>query len=253
MIAPAVETRGLAFFYGPYAVLDDVNLAIPPLDFACIVGPNGGGKTTLLKILLGLLPPKSGQVRVLGQSPHEARRRVGYMPQHARLDPLFPATVLDVALLGRLGKGPTLGGYRRADRQAAMQALAEVGLAELAQRSFSALSGGQQQRTLIARALASQPEILMLDEPTSSLDMNVEQELYDLLTRLNQRLTILLVSHDLGFVSHFVKTVVCVNRRVVVHPTSGITGEMINQLYGADMHMVRHDHEPHGGDLHHHV
>ncbi|MBE7559762.1 ABC transporter ATP-binding protein [bacterium] len=248
-----IEVRQVSFSYGPHRVLEDVNLSVPQGDFACLVGPNGGGKTTLLKLLLGLLEPDAGSIRVLGRSPREARRRIGYMPQHARLDPLFPATVLDVVLMGRLGAGRTLGGYSRRDYHLAREALHQVALADLAHRSFAALSGGQQQRVLIARALAGQPDILMLDEPTSSLDMSVEQELYDLLQRLNQRLTILLVSHDLGFVSQFVKTVICVNRRVVAHPTSSLSGEMINQLYGAAMHMVRHDHEPAGGDLSHHV
>lgn len=246
MNAPAVEVQGLSFSYGPHRVLEDVNLNLAPGDFACIVGPNGGGKTTLLKLLLGLLEPERGLVRVLGTTPRQARRALGYMPQHAQLDPQFPATVLDVALLGRLGRSRALGPFTRQDRELAREALAQVEMDALAGRSFSALSGGQRQRVLLARALTSQPDLLLLDEPTSSLDMNVEEELYQLLTRLNQRLTILLVTHDLGFVSRFVKTVVCVNRRVVVHPTSRLSGEMINEIYGSTMHMVRHDHAQDG-------
>ena len=179
---------------------------------------------------------------VFGTTPARASRRIGYVPQHPRLDPLFPVTALDVALMGRLGTTPTLGPWRGKDRQAALDALAEVGLADQAQRHFADLSGGQKQRVLIARALAGEPDLLLLDEPTAGLDAHVEEGFYRLLQELNKRLTIIMVSHDLGFVSGYVKSVVCVGREVLVHPTSAINGQIIADLYGSDMRLVRHDH-----------
>ncbi len=234
--------RDLDFRYDRHPVLQNVNLAIPTGDFVCVVGPNGSGKTTLLKLALGLLSPSAGSVLVFGTTPARASRRIGYVPQHPRLDPLFPVTALDVALMGRLGTTPTLGPWRGKDRQAALDALAEVGLADQAQRHFADLSGGQKQRVLIARALAGEPDLLLLDEPTAGLDAHVEEGFYRLLQELNKRLTIIMVSHDLGFVSGYVKSVVCVGREVLVHPTSAINGQIIADLYGSDMRLVRHDH-----------
>ena len=170
----------------------------------CIVGPNGGGKTTLVKLILGLLRPQRGEVRVFGQPPHRARLRVGYMPQHVQHDPQFPVTVMDIVLMGRLGQG-VLGWPGRADRRAAIDALAQVGMEEFRRRPFADLSGGQRQRVLIARALCCKPDLLLLDEPTSNVDSLVEARLLDLLRDLNRQMTIVMVSHDLGFVSGLVR------------------------------------------------
>jgi len=238
---PVIAIEGLSFAYNGSLVLEDVNLTVAARDFVSFVGPNGGGKTTLLKLILGLLAPTAGSVRVFGRSPTVARPRIGYMPQHAQVDPRFPASVTDVVLMGRVSKAANIGPYRRADREAVWEALRQVDLYAYRRRPFADLSGGQRQRALIARALAAEPDLLLLDEPTASLDVRMEEELYGLLKTLNERLTIILVSHDLGFVSKFVKSVVCVKRRVVVHPTSEITGEMIQEIYG-DVRMVRHDH-----------
>jgi len=239
---PVVAIRDLWFSYDGTAVLEDVNLTIEARDFVSIVGPNGGGKTTLVKLMLGLLEPGRGTIRVLGGTPAQARPRMGYLPQNVEVDPRFPVSVLDVVLMGRLGRKRQAGSRRRADRAAADRALEEVDLSGLRGRAFSALSGGQRQRTLIARALVAEPELLLMDEPASHLDIAMEEGLYALLKGLNERLTVVVVSHDLGFVSQFVKRVVCVKRRVVVHPTSEITGEMIRGIYGGDVRMVRHDH-----------
>ena len=181
-------------------------------------------------------------MKVYGESPGAARSRIGYMPQHVQVDFQFPVTTTDVVLMGRLGSGKGLGFYSRKDREAVRDVLGLVELASEAKKPFSDLSGGQRQRALIARALASDPELLLFDEPTSNLDLLMEGEFFDLIRRLNQHLTVVLVSHDLGFVSQIVKSVVCVNRRVVVHPTSGLTGEVIKDIYGGDVRMVRHDH-----------
>ena len=240
--APAIELDRVSFAYDSATVLEDATFALDARDFVSIVGPNGGGKTTLLKLVLGLLHPTAGRVRVFGTTPREARPRIGYLPQHATLDPLFPVSVLDVVLMGRLTRGNPIGPFRRGDRGKALAALAEVSMADLRARPFAALSGGQRQRVLIARALASEPDLLLLDEPTASLDVAVEGEFYEMLRRLNERLGVVLVSHDLGFVSHYVRRVVCVKRKVAVHPTSEVTGEMIREVYGMDVRMVRHDH-----------
>ena len=237
-----ITLEKVSFSYNDLPVLEEVTLTVHERDFISIVGPNAGGKTTLLKLILGLLKPTSGTIRVFGQPPGKVRSRIGYMPQHASLDPLFPVSVLDVVLMGRLGNGKDLGFYRRADKEAAADALRNVELYEIRNCSFSDLSGGQRQRVLIARALVSDPELLLLDEPTANVDAVVETELYEILNKLNEKMTVALVTHDLGFVSRYVKSVACVNRRVVVHPTSEITGEMINEIYGCDVHMVRHDH-----------
>jgi zinc transport system ATP-binding protein len=244
---PVIQIEDLSFQYDSGGlVLEGVTLTIHELDFASIIGPNGGGKTTLLKLLLGLLTPTSGRIRVLGRTPVRARTRIGYMPQHAAMDQKFPVHVLDVVLMGRLGPGRGLGPFSRRDRDAALESIAQAGLAGLEKKPFSALSGGQRQRVLLARALVSDPELLLLDEPAAGLDQKVEKDFFELLRELNRSKTMLLVSHDLGFVSSFVKTVVCVHRTVDVHPMSRLDGAMIQELYGGDVHLVHHDHSiPH--------
>jgi zinc transport system ATP-binding protein len=239
---PAIQFSDLWFGYDAHPVLENVNISIAEQDFVSVVGPNGGGKTTLVKLVLGLLRPTTGTVRVFGVPPEQARPRIGYMPQHAHLDTQFPARVRDVVLMGRLGQGRSYGPYSKKDKLIAEKALGEVKMVESRNKPLSSLSGGQRQRVLLARALACEPEMLVLDEPTANLDMVMEGELYELLNELNRTLTVVMVSHDLGFVSHFVKSVVCVKRKVVAHPTSEITGEIINEIYGAPMRMVRHDH-----------
>ncbi len=251
---PIIRIKDLYFSYHDNSVLEDVNLEIDKGELASIVGPNGGGKTTLLKLILGLLKPQQGTIEVFGTTPEKARRKIGYMPQQAQLDPQFPISVLDVVLTGqidRCGKGLT-GGFPKAAVSIAQAALAEVGLGDFIQKSFNRLSGGQRQRVLIARALCSEPELLLLDEPTSNIDSRSEENLYETLARLNRKMTILLVSHDIGFVSQFVKSVICVNHQVIIHPTSQINGTIIKEIYGGDFNLIRHDHRcDHTGHSHH--
>ena len=239
--SPAIFVEDLWFSYDSNPVLEDVNISVPRGDFVSIVGPNGGGKTTLLKLILGLLKPSRGRALVFGEEPEQARRRIGYMPQHSQLDPEFPATVMDVALMGRLGHGRSFGPYSKGDKEIVTSVLEQVGLRDFRKKPFAAISGGQRQRLFIARALACEPEILLLDEPTASLDVVMEGDLYELLQTLNDRLTIVMVSHDLGFVSSIVKSVICVKRKVLMHPTAEITGAIINEIYGSPMRMIRHN------------
>jgi zinc transport system ATP-binding protein len=236
----AVTMRDVTFSYGGAPVLEDVSFTIGPREAVSLIGPNGGGKTTLVKLMLGMLSPRRGEVRLFGRPPWQSRRRVGYMPQQMRFDPCFPVCVADVVLMGRLGRGGLTGWPRHADHAAARDALALVGLRGFWRQPFSSLSGGQRQRVLIARALACQGDLLVLDEPTANVDSSVEVQLLELLRQLNQRMAIILVSHDLGFVSELVERVVCVNRRVAVHPTAQLTGLSIQNLYGGEVRAVRH-------------
>jgi len=241
--APAIEIDGVDFrFNGGPRVLEEVSVRVAQGDFASVIGPNGGGKTTLIKLILGLHTPTTGTVRVLGTSPLKARPRIGYMPQHAMMDPRFPVRALDVVMMGRLGRGLTFGSFGAADRRAAEAALAQVGLEAAGVRPFSDLSGGQRQRVLLSRALVTEQEMLLLDEPAAGLDQKVEKDFFDLLQELNRHLTVVLVSHDLGFVSSFVRTVICVHRRVDVHPTAELDGRRVTEIYGGDVRMVHHHH-----------
>ncbi|MCK4857136.1 MAG: ABC transporter ATP-binding protein [candidate division Zixibacteria bacterium] len=237
----AIAIKNLSFSYDGRTVLEDVNLTIASGEFATVVGPNGGGKTTLIKLILGLFKPRSGQVQVFGKLPEAVRHRIGYLPQHLQLDPSFPVTVRDVVLMGRLGNKRSLGQEQHSDKRIAQMALQDVGLEGLDDHPFSSLSGGQLRRVLIARALCCEPDLLILDEPTVNLDPRAEKELYDTLGLLNERLTIVLVSHDLAYVTKFASQVVCVKGTVNVHPTSEVDSEVMSEIYGAEMRLVRHD------------
>lgn len=237
---PALRFRDVSFRYGAQTVLSNVNFELDQGDFASVVGPNGGGKTTLLRLALGLIQPDRGRIEVLGLPPGEARPQVGYTPQHQHVDPAFPVTATDVVLMGRLARTRPWGPFLKADREAAREALASVGLEDAAHRPFGDLSGGQRQRVLIARAVVSEPRILMLDEPTRGLDAGAEADLHDLLERLGSRMTLLVVSHDMSFVSRHVRTVVCVRRRVVTHPTGAVPDSQVEDLFGGRFRMVHH-------------
>lgn len=209
-----VDIEHLTFSYQDSLVLKDVTCQVEPGEFVGIIGPNGGGKTTLLKLLMGFLKPTSGKIRVFGLAPSYALHRMAYVPQILRFDRQFPITVLEVVLLGRLSHLPWYGRYSQADKQAALEALEKVGLVDFQQRAFGTLSGGQAQRVLIARALASNPDLLLLDEPTASVDTRVEAEIYTLLRRLRGTMTILMVTHDLRAAIDYVQKVICVQHSV---------------------------------------
>jgi zinc transport system ATP-binding protein len=236
-----ISLNGVDFSYNGELVLKDVDLEIHEREMIGIIGPNGGGKTTLLRLILGLLKPRRGQVLVFGQPPARSSHRLGYVPQHMLYDNRFPVSVLDVVLMGLTGKS-SLGPFARATVRKAEEALASVNLSDYRNNPFAELSGGQRQRVLIARALASSPDMLLFDEPTANVDTTAGEKLYEILEQLNSRMTILIVSHDIGFVNRHITSVVCVNQQVVVHPTSALAGQNIIDLYGHDMALIRHDH-----------
>jgi len=246
-VSPVIVLEDVSFTYGGPLVLEHVNLSVERGEFLGIVGPNGGGKSTLLKLILGLLQPTQGRVLVHDGPPAQARKAIGYVPQFSGFPRDFPIDVEQTVLLGRLGKTRTLAGYRRADHEAAHMAMEETQIRDLGDRVLVTLSGGQLQRVLIARALVCEPEILVLDEPTANIDLRIEVDIFELLKRLCERMTILVVSHDLGFISQYVTRVACLNRTLVCHPTSAISGAMIEQLYGGPVRMIHHDEFPSRG------
>ncbi len=236
----AVRIENLTFSYDGTPIIKNGSASICERDFVSIIGPNGCGKSTLLKLILGLIEPQEGKIEIFGKSPVEMRMKMGYVAQNVQFDSKFPVSVFDVTIMGRLGR--SWGRWSKEDKNKAMEALEEVSLSDLAERPFDALSGGQRQRVLVARALATDPQLLLLDEATSNMDVKVEAELFDLLKKLNERMTIVIVSHDLAVVSESVKSVLCVRETLHIHPTSELTGELISEMYGGDIKMVRHDH-----------
>ncbi len=247
---PIINLQGVEFAYDSLPILSDIDLQVTEGEFLGIVGPNAGGKSTLLKLILGFLEPLKGRIEVLGQPPEDARRLLGYVPQYPSFSRDFPISVEQVVQLGLLGLNRPPGWYGAfwpcrvsgSDRNTARQALAEVEAEDIATRQIGSLSGGQLQRVLLARALASRPRILILDEPTANIDQRLESEIFDLLKRLNDRMTILVVSHDVAFISRYVNRVACINRTLFCHHTDDIDGQVIQDLYGEHVRMIAHSH-----------
>jgi zinc transport system ATP-binding protein len=243
-----VEIEDVDFTYGAVPVLERINLTVEPGDFLGIIGPNGSGKTTLLRIMLGLLPPQRGAVRLFGHPPASFRQwgRLGYVPQKATLDPALPVTVHEVVATGLL---PSLGLFGRvggAERRRIAEVLGQVGMEAHAGARIGALSHGQQQRVLIARALVSKPELLILDEPTGGVDPEAQTSFYALLHHLNRErdVTLILVSHDIGVVAKEVTKLACLNRRLIFHGRPGdfLSDAALTALYGPAVRVVSHDH-----------
>jgi zinc transport system ATP-binding protein len=243
--APIVEFKHVSFGYTSELVLEDVSFQIDNQEAACIVGANGSGKSTLLKLMLGLLEPIRGSIQVAGKTPKSAQRKMGYVPQHLHFDPLFPITVWEVVMTARLGPHCLRFGKRALDQAATEQALVDTSLIDLRNRSFQTLSGGQKQRVLIARALACNPEILILDEPTANLDIAIEFKLLEALLKLRSHMTLVMVSHDLDFVSQIVQKVLCVNKHVVVHHTHAFSEKMLKEAYGSGLRIIHHNESCH--------
>lgn len=245
MSAPAVCLHDVSFAYtGDEMVLREVNLDFEEGSFTCVVGPNGGGKTTLLKLILGLLGPTQGNVRVWGRSPREAADRIGYVPQHLHFDGAFPVTALDVVRMA-FADECWWGWYGKEQNRAACGALERVGLEGLEHRLFQELSGGQRQRVLLARALVYGPSLLVLDEPLAGVDAASAERIEKVFQEESSKgKTVVLVSHDLEFVSSQAREVVCVHGVAHRHPTEEVKGPLLEKLFGAyeaSRRMVLHD------------
>ena len=230
MNTPAVELNDVSFSYNGLVILKDVALTIEPDDFLVIIGPNGGGKTTLLKLILGILTPAQGTVRVFGANPLKTVHRVGYVSQDVSVRADFPLSVSDVVLMGRLAHRNRLRRYLENDLSVVRKTLEKVDVWDKRSARISDLSVGQRQRVLIARALATEPDILLLDEPTASIDMEGQSKIYEILRDLNKAMTIVVVSHDFALTLGFAKTVAHVKRTVHVHKSLDFTPEMLNKL-----------------------
>jgi zinc transport system ATP-binding protein len=242
MNGPVIQIHNLAFSYDGEPVLKDICLDVLQGEFLGIIGPNAGGKSTLLKLIMGLLEPQRGSVLVFGKPPSNVSARIGYIPQHALFPHDFPISVEETVLLGRLGQTRPFLGYNRRDKAVARQAMEAVEIGPLRKKLLSELSGGQLQRVLIARALACEPEILLLDEPTANIDVRVEEDIFALLKQYNEKMTILVVSHDVAFISSYVTRVACLNRTLVCHDTADLTGQIIDELYGTHVRLIQHAH-----------
>jgi zinc transport system ATP-binding protein len=244
-VKDVVRLENVWVSYADTPVLEDINLRVAEHDFLGIIGPNGGGKSTLLKVILGLKHPDRGMVTVLGNPPERSRSRIGYVPQYTEYDRNFPVSVREVVMMGRYGKTGMLKPYRQDDRDAVAKALERVGMTEHAGSQIGQLSGGQQQRAFIARALVAEPELLLLDEPTASVDSAMQTEFYEILEDLKKEMTIIMVSHDIGAVSVFVDKIACLNQRLYYHGSKEITPEILEATYKCPVQLIAHGDIPH--------
>lgn len=236
-----IEVVNVTAGYGHQVVLRNVNLPIYRNDFIGIIGPNGGGKTTLIKLLIGQIKPFSGKIV------HHSSAQgsfIGYLPQVSQIDRTFPITVREVVLSGLLEKKGLLGGYNRQQISLAMELMEQIGIHHLQSKSIGQLSGGQLQRAMLCRALISEPQVLILDEPNTYVDSNFEGELYEMLRKLNEKMAIVMVSHDLGTITSYVKTIACVNGTLFYHPSNQITNEQL-AAYNCPIQIIAHGPVPH--------
>jgi zinc transport system ATP-binding protein len=238
---PLVQLSNLYAGYKNELVLQDINLTIEKNDFLGLIGPNGGGKTTLLKTILGLIEPTKGNVQILGKPPRQGRQHIGYVPQFAVFDHDFPISVRDVVRMGRLDTKKLFRSFTNEDEAIVEERLDWVDMLDHKDRALRELSGGQRQRVYIARALATDPDLLLLDEPTVSVDFDSRTHIYELLHKINEQgVTILLISHDLNVISTYVKTIGCLNRTLHYHGEKEITAEMLKAGYNCPVELIAH-------------
>jgi len=237
-----LEIESLTAGYNDKVVLRDVNLKVDNYDYIGVIGPNGGGKTTLLKVILGLLKPTSG--RVLFQGGAINMKEIGYLPQMAEGDFAFPVTVKDVVLSGLMINKTVIGRMSGADHKLAVQVIDELGLRDYSSSPLSELSGGQRQRVFLGRAVIGSPKLLLLDEPVSFVDSEFEQGFYEKLNEFNKKMAILMVSHDVGTISSHVKSFACVNTSLHYHSSGKITNDQLKS-YGCPIQLITHGEVPH--------
>jgi len=224
-----IKIENLSFSYDKQKVLEDINLEVQEKDFLAIIGPNGGGKSTLLKVILGINPIKEGTIQTFGEVPQKNLAKIGYVPQNTNVNTDFPIKVLEVVLMGHIGTKRPLFGYAQEEKACALGALAQVGMEEYANEKIGSLSGGQRQRVMIARALCANPKILILDEPTASIDIDGQKQIYELLQVLNKSITIIVVSHDISVVMQYANKVAHINKRLTYHDTSEFKVNTLNK------------------------
>ncbi|MFC1903447.1 metal ABC transporter ATP-binding protein [Chloroflexota bacterium] len=231
--------------YDGTPVLEGINLSIKSNDFLGIIGPNGGGKTTLLKVILGLIKPSRGKVSVMRQPPEKGRKAIGYISQLNLFDRDFPISALEVVLMGRYSKARLFQQYSEEDKKTAIEALKTVEMLDYKNRQIGQLSGGEQQRVFIARALATNPKLLLLDEPTASIDSNMQAEFYELLEKLKQNMAIVLVSHDVSAISIYVTEIACLNHQLFYHGSKELSAEALEKTYRCPIQLLAHGTVPH--------
>ncbi len=212
-----IEIENLSFSYNKQKILENICLKVEERDFLAIIGPNGGGKSTLLKLILGINPIQKGSIKTFGEKPKKNLSKIGYVPQNTNVNTDFPIKVIEVVMMGHIGTKRPLFGYAKEEIMCAMGALAQVGMEKFAKKKIGDLSGGQRQRVMIARALCAHPQILILDEPTSSIDVDGQKQIYELLELLNKSITIIVVSHDISVILEFANKVVHINKRLTQH------------------------------------
>ncbi|MDV0446378.1 Vitamin B12 import ATP-binding protein BtuD [Methanosarcinaceae archaeon Ag5] len=238
---PILDVKNLWVRYDSQIVLEDVGLTIGgPGEILGIIGPNGGGKTTFLKTILGLVKPSKGTVAVFGDAPEKARKYIGYVPQYSKFDYEFPISVLEVVLMGRLKHAGLFRRYSKEDKEAAYEALKTVGMLDFKDKQIGEISGGQRQRVFIARALSNRPKFLLMDEPNTGLDTFMQEELYKILEELKKEMAIIVISHDIGAVSAHMDKIACLNKKLFFHDSKEMSKDDFVAAYGCSIDLVAH-------------
>ena len=238
---PVLDVRNLWVKYDAHTVLEDVSLRIQgPGEILGIIGPNGGGKTTFLKAVLGLIPISKGDISVFGLPPEKARQYIGYVPQYSKFDFDFPINVMEIVLTGRLKRAGLFRRYSEEDNEAALKALEIVGMSDYKDAQIGEISGGQRQRVFIARALSNDPKFLLMDEPNTGLDTFMQDELYRILDELKKKMAVIVISHDIGAVSAHMDKIACLNRRLYFHDSKEVSQEDFAAAYGCSIDLVAH-------------
>ena len=240
-----IELKGITAGYENKIVLRNISLDVWENDFLGIIGPNGGGKTTLLKVILGLLAPKEGTLRFFQGEKETRELKIGYLPQMSLIDRKFPISVHEVIASGLAAEKPRFRGYRPEQLQRVDEVIRQMGLEKLQKRSIAELSGGQLQRVLLGRSIVSRPQVLILDEPNSYVDKRFESKFYPLLSEINKESAIILVSHDIGTVLSMVKNIACVNETLHYHPGADVSADWLDKTYACPIELVGHGSFPH--------
>jgi len=235
-----VKLNNVWFYYDGKLALKEVNLLVYEKDFLGIIGPNGGGKTTLLKVILGLVKPNQGEVSIFNLFPEEGKKYIGYVPQNFLFDQDFPIDVFNVVMMGRYPRRGLINRYTKEDKKAVIEALKRVNMVDYKDEQIGRLSGGEQRRVFLARALVNNPKLLLLDEPLASIDAKMRKSFYELLGKLNEEITIILISHDIGAVSTYVKKIACLNQVLFYHGAKEIKKEDLERVYQCPIDLIAH-------------